>query len=241
MPTVIDCPFCHRGLTLPEEALSRHVQCPRCGGNFLAARSRPADEQANDPVPRVILEVEEVAPPIPGVPPPPRPLVPVLLSSNKESGSELPAPALERCPRCAARISRALERCLSCGEKLRPGDDERPWERSGAPPRRDCEPHRGPLILALGRISLCFAVPGLLGVAYLPFAIASLIGAGLGLTVTLMARDDLAQMDRKEMDPDGHQSTQAGQTASSIGLIIGIVGLLLAGLLRLPQLFAGGP
>jgi hypothetical protein len=234
MPTVIDCPHCRRNLTLPDDALSRSVQCPGCGGTFLAARS--GAEATADQVPRVILEVDEVvAPPIPGVPPPPRGLVPVLLSSSQEGSSEGDV-AMERCGRCGARISRALEHCISCGANLR-RPDEKPWERDGAPPRRDCEPHRGSLILTLGRVSLCLAVPGLLGVAFLPFALASLVGGGLGLTVSLMARDDLEQMRRKVMDPDGEQSTLTGQTCSSIGLVIGIVGLLLAGLLRLPQLF----
>ncbi|OAI53353.1 hypothetical protein AYO44_16055 [Planctomycetaceae bacterium SCGC AG-212-F19] len=237
MPTVIDCPHCSRNLSLPEEALSREVQCPGCGGKFHAARSG-AEAAANE-VPRVILEVDEiVALPIPGVPPPPRGLVPVLLSSSQEAGSGESEMLMERCGRCGARISRALDHCISCGAHLR-RPEEKPWEREGAPPRRDCEAHRGSLILALGRVSLCFAVPGLLGVAFLPFALASLVGSGLGLTVSLMARDDLEQMRRKVMDPDGEQSTLTGQTCSSIGLVIGIVGLLLAGLLRLPQLFAG--
>lgn len=236
MPTVIACPTCGRNLTLPEDALARPVQCPGCGGTFVAAR--PGAEPAAAQLPRIMLEVDEVLPPaIPGVPPPPRGLVPVLLSSSQEGAGE-GGLALERCGRCGARISRALEHCIACGANLRRPDD-RPWEEAGAPPRRDCEPHRGTLILTLGRLSLCLAVPGLLGVAILPFAVASLVGGGLGLTVSLMARDDLEQMRRKVMDPEGEQSTLTGQTCSSIGLVIGIVGLVLAGLLRLPQVFAG--
>lgn len=240
MPTAIDCPFCRRSLSLPEEVLSRQVQCPGCGGLFHAARSRSDDQPIASSVPKVILEVDEVvSPPIPGVPPPPRPLIPVLVGSDREPGGLDPEPALERCPRCGARATRTQDLCLSCGNRLRDKDNERPWEQPDGPLRRDCEAHRGPMILTLGRISLCFAIPGLLGVAFLPFAVASLVGAGLGLTVSLMARDDLEQMKRKEMDPEGEQNTLTGQSCSSIGLVLGIVGLVLAGLLRLPYLVGG--
>lgn len=240
MPTAIDCPFCRRSLSLPEDALSRQVQCPGCGGLFLAARSGTDDPSVPTAGPKVILEVDEVvSPPIPGVPPPPRGLVPVLVGSDRETGGLDPEPALERCPRCGARATRAQDRCRSCGNRLRNTDNDRPWEEPGSPLRRDCESHRGPLILTLGRISLCFAIPGLLGVAFLPFAIASLVGAGLGLTVWLMARDDIQQMNRKEMDPEGERDTEAGQRSSSIALVLGIVGVVLAGLLRLPYLVGG--
>jgi hypothetical protein len=244
MPTAIDCPFCRRSLNLPEEALSRQVQCPGCGGLFLAARSHSDDPaiptSIPTSIPKVILEVDEVvSPPIPGVPPPPRGFVPVLVGSDRGPGGLDPEPALERCPRCGARATRAQDRCLSCNNRLRNTDNDRPWEEPGSPLRRDCESHRGPLLLTLGRISLCFAIPGLLGVAFLPFAVASLVGAGLGLTVSLMARDDLEQMRRKEMDPEGEQNTLTGQTCSSIALVLGLVGLVLAGLLRLPFVLGG--
>src|SRR5436309_846450 len=137
MATVIDCPHCARNLSLPEEVLSREVQCPGCGGKFMAARSD--HEAAASQVPRVILEVDGILmPPIPGVPPPPRGFVPVLLSSSQEPGTGEPDMAMERCGRCGARISRALEHCIACGAHLR-RPEEKPWERDGAAPRRDCE------------------------------------------------------------------------------------------------------
>ena len=124
--------------------------------------------------------------------------------------------------------------------RLRDGvqsDDDRPWEQAGGPVRRDCEPHRGSFIVALGRLALALAVPGLLGLAYFPFAVASLLAICLGLAVSIMARDDLELMRKKEMDPEGEASTMSGQTAASVGFIIGLVGLLLAMLLRLPFIF----
>jgi len=48
-----------------------------------------------------------------------------------------------------------------------PASDDRPWERPGAV-RRDCQPHRAPLLLALadaslllGALSLCLGFPTL--------------------------------------------------------------------------------
>ena len=236
MSTVIACPACSRSLTLPDDALSRPVQCPRCNATFVPTAS---PQQAAADV-QVIVEKEEVVPPpIRGLPPPPAPLVPVVLSSIRDTSldDELDS-GLERCPECHARTTRTMERCPACGARLNGSEPDKPWEQRGAV-RRDCEPHRGRLILALGRTSLCLAIPGLLGVCFWAFAAASLLATGLGFTVTLMAKDDLEQMERKTMDSEGRQSTEAGQRAASIGMILGIVGLLLAGLLRLPLLFAG--
>jgi hypothetical protein len=235
MSTVIACPACSRSLNLPDDALSRSVQCPRCGATFVPTSS-PKEPAAN----QVIVEKDEVVPPpIRDLPPPPGPLVPVVLSSTRDSppDDELDS-GLERCPKCRARTTRTAERCPACGARLNDNEPTKPWEERGAV-RRDSEPHRGGLILALGRVSLCLSIPGLLGVCFWAFAAASLLGTGLGFTVTLMAKDDLEQMERKTMDAEGRQSTEAGQRAASIGMILGIVGLLLAGLLRLPLLFAG--
>jgi hypothetical protein len=225
MPVVIECPYCHRSLQMPDDAPAREVCCPGCGQTFEGPKLAP-------------VENEIVLPPIPGLPPPPRALVPVLVSSTQEPGGGEPEIGLERCPRCRARISTALDRCLACGTLLRGGEEDRPWEKKEGPLRRDIEPHRGPLLLLLGRISLCLAVPGLLGIAYLPFALGSLLAVGLGLTTYVLARDDLEQMKRKIMDPAGRQSTETGQNCCAIALALGSVGLLLAGLLNLPFFIA---
>ena len=52
-----------------------------------------------------------------------------------------------------------------------PASDDRPWERPGAV-RRDCQPHRAPLLLALadaslllGTLSLCLGFAALAGFA----------------------------------------------------------------------------
>jgi len=238
MTTVIACPFCQRSLQLPAEALARPVRCPGCGGTFDTARAAgtPAGQR-----PQIVVEDAEMPSPIRGLPPLPGPLRPVLVSSTHDDG---PAPArrdddgrgLRRCSTCQARLTSGTAACPACGAAQRT-DDERPWEQAGGPLRRDCEPHRGGLLVTLGRLALCLAVPGLLGLAYGPFALFSLAAIVLGLAVSLMARADLEQMHRKEMDPEGEVSVMSGQTAASVGFIIGLVGLVLTALLRLPFIF----
>ena len=41
-----------------------------------------------------------------------------------------------------------------------------------------------------------------------------------------MARDDLEQMDRNIMDPDGRRQTLTGQTNAMIGTIVSGIGIL---------------
>lgn len=240
MATVIACPFCQRSLQLPEEALARSVKCPGCGGEFDTGRS--ATTVAAQRPTLIVEEAENLPLPIRGLPPLPGQLRPVLVSSTHDDGPLPPrrdydAPrGLQRCRTCQARLTHGTAACPACGSAVRT-DDERPWEQAGGPLRRDCEPHRGPLLVTLGRLALCIAVPGLLGLAYFPFALASLLAIGLGLTISIMARDDLEQMRRKEMDPEGEVSTMGGQTAASVGFITGLIGLVLAALLRLPLFF----
>lgn len=76
--------------------------------------------------------------------------------------------------------------------------DSRPWEEPGAV-RRDREPHRGGRLLTLARVgSLCaMATP----VLFVP----GVVGVGLGVTVWLLARADLAKMRAGLMDPDGRK------------------------------------
>jgi hypothetical protein len=114
-----------------------------------------------------------------------------------------------------------------CETELRPRAP-RPYEpEEDLPARRDYEPHRGPLISALGTLSILFGAPGLCGVLTWPFAVAALVGLGLGIGAVGMARADLEQMDRHIMDPEGRRSTVTGQGNGVIGLVLGLIGLLL--------------
>jgi hypothetical protein len=104
-----------------------------------------------------------------------------------------------------------------------PEGGERPWERPGAL-RRDCEPHRARLIMALGGLAgLCALLMCLVGVTA-PLAI------GLGLAAWLMGRRDLARMRKGLMDPVGRWYTERGR---SLGLSAAILGLLYVAVLLL--------
>jgi hypothetical protein len=134
------------------------------------------------------------------------------------------AQRLEPCPGCGALIAYDANRCGYCGAELEYEDDERPWEDPGTAVRRDCEPHRGGLILTMGIASVVGPSLGVLLFCcpYVApfFAVA---GLGLGITAWVMGRRDLKKIDSKVMDPGGRSQTQAGW-------ICGIIGTILSGL-----------
>ena len=114
-----------------------------------------------------------------------------------------------RCPYCSERISADSRRCRFCGEHLDEADEFDIRRRPGV--RRDCEPHRGTLILVLGIVSI----------------VISGLGLFLGLPAWIMGKRDLAKMDRGEMDPSGRGTTQAGFVSGIIGTILGSLNVLL--------------
>jgi hypothetical protein len=113
-----------------------------------------------------------------------------------------------RCPNCEERISADARRCRHCGEDLDEADEFDIRKRRGV--RRDCEPHRGTLILVLGIVSIVIHA----------------LGLPLGLPAWIMGKRDLNKMDRGEMDPAGRGSTQAGYICGIIGTILGGLTLL---------------
>lgn len=99
-------------------------------------------------------------------------------------------------------------------------DDYRPWEQPGPGVRRDCAPHRGGGVLAMGIISL---VSPMLGIT-------APLGLILGLIGWVMGSRDLKKMEAKVMDPQGKGMTQAGWICSIIGTILsGLVTLFCVG------------
>jgi hypothetical protein len=93
--------------------------------------------------------------------------------------------------------------------------DDRPWDRPGAV-RRDCEAHRGGLLLALGDASL------LLGVLSLPLGFLALMGLGLGTAAWALASRDLRRMRTRVMDPGGLADTVLGRARARAGLTLSI-------------------
>jgi hypothetical protein len=102
--------------------------------------------------------------------------------------------------------------------------DGRPWERPGAV-RRDCEPHRARLILALGGIAEFCGAFACFGAITAPLAITA------GAAAWLLARHDLALMRQGLMDPAGRRYTEAGRaiglSGAALGLGVGVLFLLM--------------
>jgi hypothetical protein len=96
-------------------------------------------------------------------------------------------------------------------------DEDPPWARPGAV-RRDREPHRSALLLALGQASV---VCGLTSLCCLFPAVP---GLPLGLCVWVLARRDMRMMRAGLMDPDGEMQTMSARDASLVGLALNLVG-----------------
>jgi hypothetical protein len=217
MNTIVDCPKCTRKLRVPEELLGRAVKCPDCGGTFEAnpapAPPSPAGNGPAAPVPAAMpplnLSLDEDAPPSP--PPLGTPFSVTPRAPEPAAGVPAPMPAagepkddLRPCPYCAERIKPDAPRCPACGEDLRSEEEDRPWERPyRRPVRRDCEPHRGNMVLVFGILSL----------------VIGFIGLGFGIAAWLMGRNDLKKMQSGAMDPEGRGLTQAGYVCGIIGTI----------------------
>jgi hypothetical protein len=136
---------------------------------------------------------------------------------------------LEPCPGCGALIADDADQCRYCGAHLEYDDEERPWEGPGTAVRRDCEPHRGGLILSLGIASIVAPPLGIccsfLGVIFTG------LGLGLGISAWVMGSRDLKKINSKIMDPEGLSTTQAGWICGIIGTILSALGTVAAILL----------
>jgi LSD1 subclass zinc finger protein len=232
--TFTDCPSCGRKLRLPEEALGKQVQCPSCQTTFLAqiqaipfaqfaghergpapTEARPSGgmqppaARPESATPHLTLEEEgEPITLVPHLPSPPPPLRPVLLEAELGDDSGSPTAGLMKCPYCWEWIPKNAGYCRFCGEELDKGKHE--WERRGAV-RRDCDPHRGGLILTLGIVGLVASFLHILAIVGLPLSIAA----------WTMAQTDIKQINEGLMDPQGLSNTQAGRVCGIFGTVIG--------------------
>jgi hypothetical protein len=99
-----------------------------------------------------------------------------------------------------------------------------PWEQPGVV-RLDREPHRGGMLLLLGRIgSLCAMLTPVL---LLP----GVVGMYLGVIVWRSAREDLAKMQRGLMDPAGRGLTERARRHGWVAAIFIVSWLFLAAIL----------
>lgn len=101
--------------------------------------------------------------------------------------------------------------------------DDRPWEQPGVV-RRDCEPHRAELLGQLGTIAV---ICGFLTAILVVTAVVSL---PLGIAVCIMARQDLAKMQTREMDPQGAADTERALQTGIFSLFVSAAMLVTFGI-----------
>jgi predicted RNA-binding Zn-ribbon protein involved in translation (DUF1610 family) len=192
MPTVIDCPTCSRKLRVTEELFGTQVKCPACGV-LIDAPKNGAPELPNGNGPASGNGLNS-----------PLSVQPVTPTDSPVKG------ATKQCPYCSEEIPVKAIRCKHCREYL--DGDDRPWEGDYRDPvRRDCEPHRGTMVLIMGILGL---------------VLGPIIGLGLGITAWMMGRRDLAKMRDGAMDPEGKGLTQAGHICGIIATAFQSVMLL---------------
>src|SRR5262249_24518690 len=140
--STVECPSCGCKLRATEALRGAQVQCPRCGTTFTgpAPEALPVETPAEEPVG---AETESLGPPIRGLPPPPTPFKPVLLSSSTEADSpdlfpQAPRESWRSCAICGNRELAEVPRCTVCGSEM--GRAPRPEPH--LPARRDYEPDR---------------------------------------------------------------------------------------------------
>lgn len=97
-------------------------------------------------------------------------------------------------------------------------DDPRPWEQPGVV-RRDCVPHRGPLLWWLATASVAC------GITAPVFGVTGLAGAALGLTCLLLGRRDLTAMRGGCLDPAGHGQIKRAMSRAEAGIALSLFGL----------------
>jgi hypothetical protein len=190
------------------------VKCANCGGTFEAKAEPPPSHRETPPS----TARRNTPPPSSRRPPPTR-------SDSSRARRRDKEDDLEPCPFCRGRNRFGASRCRHCGEELNEEEDDRPWERGI---RRDCEPHRGGLVLTLGIVSIvCGAMAAPFAFCYGVGAVIAAIGLGLGIPAWVMGHRDLARMRQGVKDPQGRGTTQGGWICGIIGTCLNVIMLLL--------------
>ena len=125
---------------------------------------------------------------------------------------------------------------MSTGHEPLVAEDEgdRPWERPGCV-RRDCEPHRGPLLEGLGAIGVVF---GLLACPILCWP-AGLVALPVGVGVWAAARRDLRLIRGGVMDPAGRARVELARQFGQLAVLLAVACGLGYGLLHLTLYLTG--
>jgi hypothetical protein len=198
--------------------LGRRVRCIGCDHRFTASSPTEAETRRVEPLPA--HEPPAASPERSGPPPlppgfddptPHRPR-----AAHDEDAPPLPGAELPCCPACGRRVPWEALRCGHCGEQLEIDPGYHRFRR-GARMRRDCEPHRGPLLAGMGNITL-FAGGLTLCAAGIPL----LLALPLGVTTWVMAANDLAKMRTGEMEDQGRAQTEGARTSAITGLVLAL-------------------
>ena len=235
MPEFVACPACDCRVQMSESMIGRSVRCISCNHRFTAASPTEAETRRVEPLP-----AREPPPPADrGAPgrsgPPPLPAgfdgpMPIRGQGGDPDDDHPPVGAdLPCCPACGRRVPWEALRCTQCGVELEMDPGYQRFRRRTGRLRRDCEPHRGPMLAGMGNITL--VAGGLtLCLAGLPL----LVTLPLGITTWVLAAADLGKMRNGEMEAQGRIQTETARTSAITGIVLSLFfaagwGLLLLG------------
>lgn len=192
MALILQCPSCQRKLRVMDDLVGKAVRCPSCAAEFQAAGAAdgvgtPADGQPESQ-PKTADALDR--PPQTGAP------------GESKALSKPKTPARYECPTCGKLFHKPTNFCPRCGEEFADEEEEIAGARRPRV-RRDCEPHRGTLVLVFGILSL----------------VIGLVGLFFGIAAWVMGSADLRKMRQGAMDPEGKGTTQAGYVCGIIGTI----------------------
>jgi hypothetical protein len=210
MPEFIACPACGCRVQMLESAFGKSVRCIACDHRFIVSPPAETETRRVEPLPARERPPGAEWRSVPA----PRPLPPDDPDDDRPPrDSDLPC-----CPACGWRVPWEALRCGQCGVELEvDGGYDRFRQRPAGRLRRDCVPHRGALLSAMGAFTL---IAG--GLTLCLFGVPLLVTLPLGITTWLMAAGDLEKMRAGEMDDRGRGQTESGRTCAAFGVVLSL-------------------
>jgi DNA-directed RNA polymerase subunit RPC12/RpoP len=202
MAEYVTCPTCGLKVLTADALLGRTVRCSGCDDRFLASPDPPP---ASGPTRAAAALANSTA------------SRRARFSSEEEDDDE----DWPFCPGCGRQVTWNDLACPHCGEEFEEEQAPRlarPLDFDvSMPVRRDGEPDRGRLLLALGSAS------AIAGAGAVCFGYTAVISVPLGLTVWILASRDLKRMENGSVDPRGRGLTRRARTAAKSGVFFGVL------------------